>query len=119
MSAHAKNPVPRLRYTDPDTHHMDKPPAISLVELALVGAAYLFALVAPTFVVPPGQETAPGGRVALAAGLTVLGVLVAVVVAMVAFRRTRNFSWLVIGVVPSFAIIAGAAILAGTKAFGS
>lgn len=119
MSAHAKDPAPPLRYTDPDTHHMDKPPKISLVELAVIGVAYLFALVAPSFVVPPGQETASGARVAVAAGLTVGGVVVALVVAGIAYRRTRNFSWLVVGVVPSFALIAGAAILAATKTFGS
>ncbi|GAB3596058.1 hypothetical protein GCM10027446_22390 [Angustibacter peucedani] len=116
MSAHAKEPAPPLRHVDPNTHHMDKPPAISLVELALVAAAYLFALVAPSFVVSPSATSASGGKLALAAGLTVLGVLVALVVAMMAYRRTRNFSWLVIGIVPSITLVAGAAILAGTKA---
>ncbi len=116
MSAHQDEPAPPLRYTDPDTHHMDKPPAISLVELAVVGAAYLFALAAPSFVVSPGARSAPGGRLALAAGLTVVGVLVALVVSGLAYRRTRNFSWLVIGIVPSITLTAGAAILAGTKA---
>ncbi len=119
MSAHPEDPAPRLRYTDPDTHRMEKPPKSSLVELALIGLAYLFALVAPSLVVPPGQERATAARVAVAAGLTLLGVAVALVVAGIAFRRTRNFSWLVVGVVPSFALVAGAAILAGTKAFGS
>ena len=33
-----------------------------------------------------------------------------------AYQRTRNFSWLVIGIVPSITVIIGAAIMAGTKA---
>ncbi|MFC6007712.1 hypothetical protein [Angustibacter luteus] len=116
MSAHAKNPAPPMRYTDPNTHHMDKPPAISLVELAMVGAALLFALVAPAFVVSPSDTSAPGGRIAVAAGLSFVGAAVAIGVAMMAYKRTRNFSWLVIGIVPSITVIIGAAIMAGTKA---
>jgi hypothetical protein len=115
MSAHAKDPAPPLRYTDPNTHHMDKPPAISLVELAVVGAALLFALIAPALVVSPSATNAPSGRVAVAAGLSVVGALVAVVVALLAYRRTRNFSWLVIGIVPSLTMIIGAAIMAADK----
>jgi hypothetical protein len=116
MSAHAKDPAPPLRYTDPNTHHMDKPPAISLVELAMVGAALLFALVAPALVVSPSEPNASGGRIALAAGLSFLGAGIAVVISMLAYRRTKNFSWLVIGIVPSISVIIGAAIMAGTKA---
>src|SRR6478735_6249849 len=116
MSAHAKNPAPPLRYTDPNTHHMDRPPAISLVELAMVGAALLFALVAPSLVVSPAETSAPGGKIALAAGLSLLGAGVAVVIALMAYRRTRNFSWLVIGIVPSLTVMIGAMIMAGTKA---
>lgn len=116
MSAHDDDPAPPLRFDNPPLHPMDKPPAISLIELAIVGAAYLFALAAPSFVVSPGAVSAPGGRLALAAGLTIVGVLVALVVSGLAYRRTRNFSWLVIGIVPSITLTAGAAILAGTKA---
>lgn len=105
-----------MRYTDPNTHHMDKPPAISLVELAMVGVALLFALVAPALVVSPSETSAPGDQVALAAGLSVIGAAVAVVISLLAYRRTKNFSWLVIGIVPSISVIIGAAIMAGTKA---
>jgi hypothetical protein len=95
---------------------MDKPPAISLVELAITGAALLFALLAPALVVSPSETSAPAGRVAFAASLSVLGALVAIVVSLMAYKRTRNFSWLVIGIVPTITVIIGAAIMAGTKA---
>ena len=116
MSAHAKNPAPPLRYTDPNTHHMDKPPAISLVELAMVVRR---AAVRPgragtrrvavrdqrarrpdrpgRRAVVPGRRRGDRGR---AAGLP----------------AHPNFSWLVIGIVPSITVIIGAAIMAGTKA---
>lgn len=116
MSAHAKDQTPPLRADNHALHHMERPPAISLVELGIVGAAYLFALVAPAFVVSPSQDTAPGARVAVAAGLTVLGAIVGAVVSLLAYRRTRNFSWLVIGIVPAFTLVILAVILAGVKA---
>ncbi len=116
MSAHSKDPAPPLRFDNPPLHPMDKPPAVSLIELAVLAAAFLFALIAPVFVVSPAETSAPGSRLALAAGLTLLGVAVALVVTALAYRRTRNYSWLVIGVVPSITLVAAAAVLAGTKA---
>lgn len=106
---------PALRFHNPAINTMGKPATTSLVELAGVGAALLFALVAPALVVPPGRANAPTGQVLLAVGLTVLGVLVALAIALLAYRRTRNFSWLIIGLVPSFALLAGGAIMAATK----
>jgi branched-subunit amino acid transport protein len=116
MSAHAKDSAPSLRYHNPALHPMDKPPGISLVELGTVVVAYLFALIAPAFVVSPSSHSAPTSRVVLATGMTVVGALVAVVVSYLAYRRTRNFSWLVIGSIPAITLIILAAIMAGTKA---
>jgi prolipoprotein diacylglyceryltransferase len=48
--------------------------------------------------------------------MSFLGAAIAVVIALLAYRRTKNFSWLVIGIVPSISVIIGAAIMAGTKA---
>jgi hypothetical protein len=94
---------------------MEKPPKSSLVELALVAVAYVFALVAPSFVVSPSDTSASGTRIAVATGLTVIGALAGSAVAMIAYRRTRNFSWLVIGSVPALTLIILAVIMAGTK----
>ena len=119
MSAHAKDNAPPLRAHNPPLHHMDKPPKVSLVELGLVAVAYVFAIVAPAFVVSPGMTTGvPGWKIALSAGLTVLGALVGSTIAFLAYVRTRNFSWLVIGIVPCATLLLLAAIMAGTKAGG-
>jgi len=118
MSAHAKDPGLPLRAHNPPLHHMEKPPRISLLELGLVAAAYVFALVAPMFVVSPGTGSAPGWRIAVAAGLTVLGAVVGSTIAFLAYIRTKNFSWLVLGIVPSTTLFILAAIMAGTKAGG-
>lgn len=116
MSAHAKDQAPPLRAHNPPLHHMDKPPAISLVELGLVAVAYVFAIVAPAFVVSPGSMSAPGWKIGLSTGLTVLGALVGSAIAFLAYVRTKNFSWLVIGIVPCMTLLLLAAIMAGTKA---
>jgi len=115
MSAHAKQPVPTVRYHNPALHPMAKPPRISLVELGLLTVAYLFALIAPAFVVSPTAASAPGAKIALAAGLTLLGVAVGHVVAYLAYRRTRNFSWLIIGHVPGITLVVLAIVMAATK----
>ena len=117
MSAHAKDQAPPLRAHNPPLHHMEKPPKISLVELGVVAVAYVFALVAPGLVVSPSSSGAPGWRVGLAAGLTVLGALVGSAVAFLAYVRTKNFSWVVIGIVPCTTLLILAAIMAGTKGF--
>lgn len=116
MSAHAKDQAPPLRAHNPPLHHMDKPPKASLIELGLVAVAYVFAIVAPGFVVSPGMSTAPGWRIGLAAAFTVVGALVGAVISFMAYLRTKNFSWLVIGIVPCITLLILAAIMAGTKA---
>jgi uncharacterized membrane protein YfcA len=106
---------PPLRYQNPALHrigwHRD-----SLVWLACVGLGYLIGLIGPAFVVPPGVPTAPRGKIAVAFGITVLGVAIAAVSSMLAYRRRRNWSWLVIGIVPAISLLVGGAILAATKA---
>jgi hypothetical protein len=108
-------PLP-LRFHNPPLHPAGRPPASSLVSLAVVAAGYLLALVGPSLVVAPTASSAPAGRLATAFGLTALGVAVAVVAAGLAYRRTRNWSWLVIASIPAVALIAGGAILTATKA---
>jgi hypothetical protein len=112
----SQQPLP-LRYNNPAVHrigwHKD-----SLVALAVVGLGYLIGLLGPALVVPPGAKSAPRDRIAVAFSITVLGVIIAMVTASRAYRRRRNWSWLVIGSVPAISLLVGGAILAATKAGG-
>ena len=108
---------PPLRYDNPALHKIGWRKE-SLVSLAVVGLGYLIGLVGPSFVVPPGAASAPDGRILAAFSITVLGVVIAVVAAMLAYRRRHNWSWLVIGSVPAISLLVGGAILAATKAGG-
>jgi hypothetical protein len=112
------NEPPPLRYDNPALHRIGWHRE-SLVSLAVVGLGYLIALVGPSFVVRPGAASAPNGRILLAFSITVLGVIIAIVAAMLAYRRRHNWSWLVIGSVPAISLLVGGAILAATKAGGA
>jgi uncharacterized BrkB/YihY/UPF0761 family membrane protein len=109
---------PPLRYDNPPLHRIGWHRE-SLVSLAVVLLGYLIGLVGATFVVPPGAASAPNGRILLAFSITVVGVLIALVAAMLAYRRRHNWSWLVIGSVPAIALLLGGAVLAATKAGGA
>jgi hypothetical protein len=109
---------PPLRYDNPALHRI-RWHRESLVSLAVVGLGYLIGLVGPSLVVPPGARTAPGGKILVAFSITVVGVVIAIVAAMLAYRRRRNWSWLVIGTVPAISLLVGGAILAATKAGGA
>jgi hypothetical protein len=111
-SKESKEPPPPLRHANPPLQRMGPVPRISRLELAGIGAGLLFAVVAPTFVVLPGSTGMRTGQVVGAVLLTVLGVLIAMTLAALAFRRTRNYAWLIIGFVPSFTLLVGAAIMA-------
>lgn len=104
-----------MRHHNPPLHRMGPTSAISYVELAVMALGYLFALAVPWLLVPPGASTAPGGRVALAFGLSMLGVVVALAACSIAYRRTRNWEWLAIGIVPSMTLIIVGIIMAATK----
>jgi len=107
-----------LRFENPAVHRIGWHRE-SLISLAVVALGYLIGLVGPALVVPPGTRTAPDNEIRVAFGITVLGVAIAVVTAILAYRRRRNWSWLVIGSVPAIALLLGGAILAATKAGGS
>ena len=113
-SGGSPKPLP-LRFQNPAQHrigwHRD-----SLVYLAVVALGYLIGLVGPALVVPPGLDTAPKRDIAIAFSITVLGVVIAVVAATLAYRRRHNWSWMVIGIAPSMSLLLGGAILAATKA---
>lgn len=118
MSAASPDPTPAplpLRHRNPPINPSGKPARASLVTLAIVGVGYLVSLVAPSMVVSPSQPTAPLSRVVIAFALTVLGVAISFIAGLVAFRRDRNWAWLIITGVPAVSLIAGGAILAATK----
>jgi hypothetical protein len=109
---------PPLRYDNPALHRIGWHRE-SLVSLAVVGVGYLIGLVGPSLVVPPGARSAPNGKIVVAFSITVVGVIIAVVASMLAYRRRRNWSWLVLGSVPAISLLVGGAILAATKASGA
>lgn len=104
-----------LRADNHPIHTQPKPPASSLIALVVILAGYVFALVAPVFVVGPAQTDAPTGKIWLAFTLTVVGVLVSIVMSAIEYLRTRNWSWLIIGIVPALTLLLCGAILAAAK----
>jgi hypothetical protein len=112
--ASAATPLP-LRADNQPIHTQPKPPASSLVSLVVILAGYVFSLAAPVFVVGPSETDAPTRKIWLAFALTVIGVLVAIVTSSVEYVRTRNWSWLIIGIVPALTLLMCGAILAAAK----
>jgi hypothetical protein len=104
-----------LRADNHPIHTQPKPPASSLVSLVVILAGYAFSLIAPFFVVGPSQDDAPTGRIWLAFSLTAIGVAVAIVTSAVEYVRTRNWSWLIVGIVPALTLLMCGAILAAAK----
>ncbi|MGL5858815.1 MAG: hypothetical protein ACRC35_10515 [Angustibacter sp.] len=93
-------------------------PRSSRVQLAVIGTCLAFGLAAPATRVSPSETGADTIRVLEAVGLTVLGVAGACLTGALAFRRTRNYSWLIIAFIPSFSLLAGAAVLAAVTSGG-
>jgi hypothetical protein len=118
MSTTPKGSRPPLRHSNPPLQRMGPVPRISLLQLAGIGLGLLFAVITPSFVVQPGSTGMATGRVVVAVLLTVLGALVSMSLASLAFRRTRNYAWLIIGFVPSFTLLVGAAIMAAVTSGG-
>lgn len=104
-----------LRADNHPIHTQPRPPASSLVSLAVILVAYVLSMAVPFFIVGPAEKEAPTGRIWIAFACTVVFVLVAIVTSMVEYLRTRNWSWLMIGIVPALTLLMCAAILAATK----
>jgi hypothetical protein len=105
-----------LRQKTPPLRPMAPVSRRSRLQLAAVAALLLVGALAPAAVVAPGATTAPVARILVAVALTVVPSLGAMAVGWVAFRRTRNYSWLIVAFIPSFTLILGGVILAATKA---
>lgn len=116
MSSTNQDPAPPpLRHRNPPINPGERPSRASLLTLALIGVGFVVALGAPSFVVSPSQPTASVSQVVQAFILTLVGVTIAVAAGMLAFRRDKNWAWLIITAVPAFSLLAGGAILAATK----
>ena len=104
-----------LRADNHPIHTQPKPPASSLASLVVILGGYLFSLAAPFFVVGPTEKDAPTGKIWLAFTLTAVGVLVAIVTSAIEYARTKNWSWLIVGIVPALTLLMCGAILAAAK----
>jgi hypothetical protein len=104
-----------LRADNHPIHTQPKPPASSLVSLVVILAAYVLSLAVPFFIVGPTQQDASTGKIWTAFTCTVVFVLVAIVTSALEYLKTRNWSWLMIGIVPSLTLLMCAAILAAAK----
>jgi high-affinity nickel permease len=65
--------------------------------------------------VGPTEKDAPTGKIWLAFTLTAVGVLVAIVTSGIEYVRTKNWSWLIVGIVPALTLLMCGAILAAAK----
>lgn len=115
MSTEPTSPPLPLRRRNPPINPSGKPSRANVVSLVVVAMGFVIALGAPSLVVSPGQPSASLGEVLLAFGLTAVGVAISLVAGGLAYRRTRDYGWLIATGVPAVALVAGGAILAATK----
>jgi hypothetical protein len=104
-----------LRADNHPIHTQPKPPASSLVSLAVILVAYVLSMAVPFFIVGPTEKDAPTDKIWIAFACTVLFVLVAIVTSAIEYLKTRNWSWLMIGIVPALTLMMCGAILAAAK----
>jgi branched-subunit amino acid transport protein len=102
---------PPIRPTRPVQNRLAPVSRRSLAELAWLTGCLAFALVTPALAVSPNSTDATWPQIWTALGLTVLGVLAALIVGFLAFRRTKNYAWLIIVGVPAFTVLTGAIIM--------
>lgn len=87
--------------------------SLGLVALWAIGLAV--AILVPAAFVSPTAKNPATGDVVLAFGSTLLGAAVMIGVATVLWRRMKDPSVMVMGIVPAVAVVAGGVILAATK----
>lgn len=111
---HERNAVPPLRADNHPIHAQPRPGPMSMAEVIVAIGGYVFAMLGPLLVARPFQEGVTHRQVWLAFTMTVIGVLIALVSCTVAYRRTRNWSWLVLGVVPGLTVLMCGMLIATT-----
>lgn len=95
-----------------------RPNRSSVLTIALWGLGLLVGLLIPATIVPPTQATATVGEAWTAFSITVLGAAMMVSATAWQFRRTRDASILILGVVPGSTLVVGGIILATVKVLG-
>lgn len=112
--SHAPHPMRARKLVN---HSSRKLLRSELVSITWIGAGFAFALIAPAMVVSPMNMHASALAVIVAATLTLVGVVTALTAGWMAFRRSQVYGWLISTWLPSFGLVAGAAVLAGTKMY--
>jgi hypothetical protein len=122
-SAPQQSPQPELG-TPPESGEREiapirplgRPHVIDIVSAVVIAGSLVLAVAIPGLIVSPTAETAPGGKLGLAFGITMVGILIAVLTGIFQYRRTGNWVWFLISATPAFAVFCGGAIFAATKA---
>jgi hypothetical protein len=107
-------PLP-MRRPNPPINPAGKPTTATLLTLVVIGVGFLIGMAAPSLIVSPMQRTATLNAILTAFGFTLLGAGIALVAGLLAFRRDRNWAWLIITGVPTVVLVTGGAVLAATK----
>ena len=95
---------------------LNRPKPVDVISAIVAAAALVLAVAIPGLIVSPTATTAPGSKLGLAFGITMLGILIAVGTGIRQYRRTTNWVWFLVTATPAFAVFCGGAIFAATKA---
>jgi hypothetical protein len=95
---------------------LNRPSINDAVCAFIIAASLVLAVAIPGLIVSPTATTAPGSKLAWAFGITMTGILIAVLTGIRQYRRTTNWVWFLVSATPAFAVFCGGAIFAATKA---
>ncbi len=95
---------------------LNRPHPIDAISAVVIVVSLVLAVAIPGLIVSPTATTAPGDKLGLAFGITMLGILIAVGTGIFQYRRTGNWVWYLVAATPAFAVFCGGAIFAATKA---
>jgi hypothetical protein len=93
-----------------------RPHPIDAISAIVIAGSLVGAVAIPGLIVSPTATTAPGNKLGLAFGITMVGILIAVLTGIFQYRRTGNWVWYLVAATPAFAVFCGGAIFAATKA---
>lgn len=93
-----------------------RPRPIDVISVVLIAGSLVLGVAIPGLIVSPTATTAPGSKLGLAFGVTMVGILIAVLTGIFQYRRTGNWVWFLVAATPAFAVFCGGAIFAATKA---
>lgn len=118
--------TPATRRTRPDVSENRAQPPIrwprpdrrSLGLVALWAVGLVVALLVPAVIVSPTADNPPTGDVILALGATLLGAAVMLGASLILWRRSKDASVTVFGLVPAVACVVGGVIMTASKLSG-